>query len=156
MICLILLFLLRSIKLIRKRNLFKRILLLKARNSKFLKRLPKRKKLGLERTQFLEIWLLGNYFVLWLSLMMKLDRISLLFSWLARLILFSKRKNLICGLNLMKLLVQAKGVEYLNLLRIVWPFLGLRKNLEDEMLDSFTFSLINLEVKDQNLLNKQD
>jgi hypothetical protein len=41
-------------------------------------------------------------------------------------------------------------------LRIVWPFLGLRKNLEDEMQGLFTFSLINLEVKDQNLLNKQD
>jgi len=56
----------------------------------------------------------------------------------------------------MKLLVLVKGVEYLSLLKIVWPYLVLRKNLEDEMPDLFTSSLINLEVKDQNLLNKQD
>jgi len=55
MICLILLFLLSFIKLIRKRNLFNKILLLKARNSKFLKRQQKRKKQGLERTPYLEI-----------------------------------------------------------------------------------------------------
>lgn len=55
MIYLTLLSLQKYIKLIKKENLSKRIQLLKVRNSKFLKRLPKKKKQGLERTLFLVI-----------------------------------------------------------------------------------------------------